>query len=194
MGLRVIKGGSFRVAYDGHDNAGRVALAEVNEAARTRIVEIINEAGRVDTGKTHQGIKSRPPRRTARGWEAVTESQPPIDVVALVIEKGRRPGKRWPPAAKIRTWVRRKLGNKVLATTRGAKVSLKNRATGKVTGVKKADADAALDRVTFLIRRKIGVKGTPAIQPFGRTATAWRNGRAKALFRAALQRLGMRPS
>jgi len=181
MAVRVVKGRAFEAFADGHDRATQLALAELGELARTDIVEAMAE--RVDTGNTRQATRSRPVERTPNGYRSVVDTQPPQDVVAIVMEEGRRPGKRWPPEAPIRRWVGRKLRDKILSRLTGARVTAANRRTGKVTGVARDDAEEALDEVTFLVRRKIGRVGLPALRFFGKVADKLRAG----LFRRRLE-------
>jgi hypothetical protein len=132
-----------------------------------------------------------PPTPAGAGLEAAVVVQPPHDKVAVIVEEGRRPGRPVSRAgqAAIRKWVGRKLRDRVLSRVSGARVTATNRRSGKVTGVKTVDAEAALDSAAFLIARKIRRRGIPGIHPFRRVADAMRSGRAAQIVASVVARL-----
>ena len=73
-------------------------------------------------------------------------------VYAIVMELGRRAGKRMPPDAPIRLWVRRKLAGAVASKAAEIRAKARKRTAG-------AAAARALDSITFALRRKIGRDG-----------------------------------
>lgn len=79
------------------------------------------------------------------------------------VEDGRRPGK-FPPMKAIILWVRRKLKPHVLAR------SIKTR---RITKQLRGDAQlSALERVSFLVARKIAEKGTTGAKMFAKGVKA----------------------
>lgn len=168
------------------DRIAQQTLLEAGAVAEARIRELITAAERTDTGLLANAVHSGPIERTSRGWQVVTAVAPPRDVVAIVHEAGRRPGKRRPPVSAILPWAKRQLGNRIYDTMRGAALSVATRRA--TSGVKKprtkaGDRRAAHERaVAFLIARAIGRRGIKGIHMFQKTAAYMREGRINAIY------------
>jgi len=199
--------------------ADRAALAAVREAgalgqSRAKAVLLSDTdargfVGRKDTGQAHQLLGTSAPVLVRAGLaRAVTGIGAPRDVIAAVLEEGRRPGQKMPPPAALKAWVLRKLRSSLGSALPGAKVTNASRArfealraraarAGKtlgrgvgpaITGAKKVDLEAEAERVAFLIARSIGRKGFPGLRPF-RKAGAYIQPKLESIFRRHLSRV-----
>lgn len=109
---------------------------------------------------------------------------------AEFVERGRRPG-RMPPFEPIRLWVQRKLGVGGAAEVRSntiefAAFSGRKRATKGQRAIAKGLAAENLFRVTWLVARKIGAKGTTGHFPFKKAFE-----RGKPLLEKIAQKMGI---
>lgn len=190
MTMRVANGGAL-ASIEGKLTAAALRTLERFGSESKRLIEeqiasgqdSRGFVGRVDTGATKQAIRPGAPERTPRGWRVTVQARPPHDIVAALIERGRRPGKKVPAKGspgwlKVRVWVEKHMRNEALESVRGAVVKVgksgqpkrggkRNSAVVTLTG---ADAAArtekALDNMTFLVLRAIGRRGIPGLFPF----------------------------
>jgi len=149
------------------DSRFKSALFEVATVAEGLVKDNMTDTrdkdghvGRVGvTGQARNGVTASHPVATSTGYRAIVTMQGPHGFLAPIIEKGRRPG---PISRQGRTsltlWVRRKL----------------------------QVAEEELERVVFLIARKISRMGFPALWPFRNAAREMNRGLAKDVFEDAL--------
>ncbi len=120
-------------------------------------VEVARSGAPRFTGGLANSIVSVPPVvRLVSGVGAVESVSGVVQTgvaYALPAEEGRKPGK-WPPYQPIRRWVDLML-KRGRFSEGGAKYS-----AGRRGSKKRAKHDALVERLTFLVRRKIGRKGT----------------------------------
>lgn len=88
---------------EGLRDAGRMAVTEVRAAIATS-----SPRAPVNTGAMTQGIVASEPRAMGASFVVEVGPAPPVAVRAAVMEKGRRPGGRWPPRDALERWVRQK--------------------------------------------------------------------------------------
>lgn len=167
------------------ENARKIIAEEMEAGTEMAVTDIIGE------------IKPRTPAnfgllRRAWGSEVFPFGQSesmgrvfnPL-TYALPVETGSKP--HWPPVAPIRLWVERKLRGAVsmFVQTQGPVQPGQRRRRARVTN------EAALDRLTYLVRRKIATSGTPA---HWMARDGWRAAlpRVKGRYRVTLRRIAAR--
>ncbi len=164
-----------RAATQAAHEAALLGASWARDAALTK-VDAAGHRGRADTGIFIKSIHASEPVDRGPFVECLVQSRDRPEKTN-VIETGRRPGKPVSLEGRllIRKWVERKIGNTALlqAFPDQAKVAsvrtLKDGRTlvRRVKGVKKADREALLDQLTFMVVRKIRLRGIPGIAPFG---------------------------
>lgn len=177
----------LREAFKAIDVVVRSATLAAAQALAAEAVGLVQSAvkdnvdddghrGRIDRGSFVQSIEASEPQVDSTGVSILVGARPPENRKSAVIEDGRMAGRRMPPREEIEGWVRRKLGARLRARTRGARVKIlaqrvddRSYVTSGVQGVSGADFDREVKSVAFLVQRKIGREGTPGIHPF-RTA------------------------
>lgn len=138
--------------------AEEVAPAEVRfalERITARVEEEIKERMPVGVTGVLRGSVAREIEGTGVDLTGVVGTPQPY---GLVIEEGRRPGKRWPPEDPIRLWVRR--------TAAGQEIVASLQSEGRLP------RDRAEQGAVFLVRRKIGRKGFRGRHMFAEAAKA----------------------
>jgi hypothetical protein len=110
---------------------------------------------------------------TVRGVVAVS---PPADRYALVVEEGRTPGARMPPAEALIPWIMKKMrdavgGMRTTVTITSAEPALAGRRLKKRRRVISRDK---LYDLAWRVARSIGKKGFPGVHMFGRAFTEHR--------------------
>lgn len=185
-----IGGGGFDIhlegpLWDGRGGARLAALMRVAlVAGAARIETRAALATPVNTGLLRQSIGRQIVEEGTLGG-AATGGTYPAKITAYVgspitygphVEYGTRP--HWPPAAPIEAWVRRKLKDAVarLAAETGAKARARSLAASIPTDGGRARTgrqrrrlegmiatERAVKTLTFLIRRKIALKGTKGV-------------------------------
>ena len=180
--------------------AERVVRAVQAEGER-QIVETMRSGqdprgfvGRWDTGGSAAAIRPGPVSFDGRVARGVVAGEGPATAVLPVIEGGRRPGKPVSMAGRfrIRTWVKRKLLAKAVASFKSREAAAANRRGGRsgtrafgAADVKlgKGEREEMLDNLTFLVVRAIRRRGTPGLHPFAKAAAALRAGKAAEIWR-----------
>ena len=138
--------------------AEEIAPAEMRlalERITARVEEEIKERMPVGVTGALRGSVAREIEGTGVDLTGIVGTPQPY---GLVIEEGRRPGKRWPPEASIRLWVRRTAaGQQIVASLQSEAGLLRDRAERSAV---------------FLVRRKIGRKGFRGRHMFAEAAKA----------------------
>jgi len=137
------------------------AMYEATMFLEAKVKKIIEQEGRMGVGGSEAGLYK------SVASEVIDKGTPVVKGIVFsgkpysdVIEKGRRPGKAWPPAGVLLQWIQLKLG---------------------LSGKPAKEAE-------FLIRRKIGEKGFPGIHMFERAWTE-NLGQLQAIFERAGYRI-----
>jgi hypothetical protein len=106
-------------------------------------------------------------RGTPASPRGIVAVSPPADQYALVVEKGRTPGKRMPPPQALIAWVRKRFPTVISATARAF-----GKAEKRLTR-RQARQSAELS-FAWIVARSIGKKGFPGIHMFERAFTEHR--------------------
>jgi hypothetical protein len=140
----LLKGKAPAVVQAGLDSA----MYEATSFLEAKVKAIVEKEGRMGVGGSKVGLyKSIAGEVEGKGTPLIKGIVFSNKSYVEVIEKGRRPGKAWPPEGVMLQWIQLKMG---LSGKRGKEVE-------------------------FLIRRKIGIKGFPGIRMFERAFTENRN-------------------
>ena len=130
------------------------AMSESVALLERKVKENIRKAPRIGVGGAKGGLLASIHGETIqKGTPLIKGIVATQSIYGEVIEKGRRPGRKMPPADALDGWIDLKLGTRRRAFNSMDKVLA-------YTAWKKS--------VSFLIRRKIGKKGFPGIHMFER--------------------------
>lgn len=117
------------------------------------------------TGDLARGITGTVRVRTEMGSPSIRGLVFPQAIYAIYVEEGTKGPRKAPPRGPIEQWVRRKLGPSLKAAT-GRKTRRKG---GKAF---KGSLEETVRSVTFLVQRKIAVRGTRARRMFRKGSRA----------------------
>lgn len=137
------------------------AILLLENAVKTNIQQGRAPHGATVATGTLMGSVFSEMRGTAAEIHGVVAVSPPADRYALVVETGRRPGARMPPAEALILWVRQKLSTGIgAAATVTGKSGKPQRSRGKAGSAERA--------LAFVVARSIGRKGFPGVHMFER--------------------------
>ena len=141
------------------------AILLLENAVKTKIQEGRSPHGAtVATGTLLGSVFSEMRGSTVAPYGIVAVS-PPADRYALVVETGRRPGARMPPAEALVIWVRQKLRDLISAqTVTFTKAERGQLSRGQVRQSRRRSKELS---AAWLIARSIGKKGFPGVHMFG---------------------------
>ena len=140
------------------------AIMLLENAVKTKIQQGRPPHGSTVATGTLLGAVFSELRGTPAEVHGMVAVSPPADRYALVVEMGRRPGTRMPPAEALIVWVRQKLRD--LISAQGVTFSKAERAQLSKGQVRQSRRRSKELSAAWLIARSIGKKGFPGVHMF----------------------------